>query len=330
MLGVLALAGCLAASLPGAPTGFVLAQESRRPEGKIVVPRGRELVVVLPATGAEERVATAAEGAVLLDAALAPDGGRAAYASLIPPSRGDLGGSDLYTLPARGGDAALIAGHDVPGATLTNPAFSADGSSILYTYTPYVLGASGPDALPRIERVAVAGGQASTLLREASSPAPSADGRRLAYLKSSNRGDALWLANADGTEGRELVPATRFLGIAYPRIAPDGRQIAIAATIDLPSSPAPTVPRSPFAWQPADRAASHGLPWDVWLVDVESGGLRRLTNMVEDDPSLAWSPDGRWIAVQGGYGLTLVDASSGRTERLSQAVAFGAIDWARD
>jgi Tol biopolymer transport system component len=147
------------------------------------------------------------------------------------------------------------------------------------------------------------------------------------YLRSTNRGDALWLANADGSDARELIPASRFLGMAYPRISPDGSQVALAATIDLPAPPGPAVPRSPFSWRPE---AGHGLPWDIWLVGLDGSNLRRLTYLVEDDPSLAWSPDGRWIAIQGGYGLTLVQPGGTGTERLSRKEAFGAIDWARE
>jgi Tol biopolymer transport system component len=72
------------------------------------------------------------------------------------------------------------------------------------------------------------------------------------------------------------------------------------------------------------------LPWDVWLIGADGSGLRRLTYLAEDDPSVAWSPDGRWLAIQGGSGLTLLDVSSGRTERLVRTPAFGAIDWGRE
>ena len=146
-------------------------------------------------------------------------------------------------------------GHDVPGAQLTTPVWSADGASILYTYTPYGVGLSGADAEPRIERIRLDGTGREVLIREATTPAPSADGRALAYLKSTRLGDALWLGDANGQNGRELVPTTRFLGLAYPRISPDGAQIAFAATVDLatPSSPpgpsgpsTPSLPRTPL------------------------------------------------------------------------------------
>ena len=321
---LLALLGGLALFGPAA------AQDCGRPSGRIVIPRGAGLWGVLPGTSAEQPITIGPDNTIVLDGALAPDGGRAAFARLALPSRADLGGSDLYLVPASGGEPTLLLAHDVPGATLSTPSWTPHGASILYTYTPYVLGVPGPEAQPRIERIGADGGASTIVVREATTPAPSADGRLLAYLRSTNRGDALWLADADGTGGRELVPATRFLGLAYPRISPDGSQIAVAATVDLPAPPGPTVPRNPFAWHPAAGIRAHGLPWDIWLLSIDGSNLRRLTYMVEDDPSLAWSPDGRWLAIQGGYGLTLVEPGGTRTERLSRQASFGAIDWARE
>jgi len=309
------------------------AQDAGRPAGRIVVPQGRVLQSVLAQSGVEQAIATGPDTSLVLDAALAPNGQQAVYARLDLPTRDNPGGSDLYVVPVTGGEPTLLLAHDSPGATLTLPIWAADGASVLYTYTPFNVGSTGPEAQPRIERVRREGGAPTVVVPEATSPAPSADGRLLAYLHSGTRGDALWVANADGTGGREVIPVTRFLGLAYPRIAPDGSQIAVAAVLDLPvaPTPGPGLPRSPFSWQPsATGSAAHGLPWDVWLVGVDGSNLRRLTRMNEDDPSLAWSPDGRWLALLGGSGLTLVDVASGRTERLLRDPAFGAIDWGRE
>ncbi len=314
--------------------GLAVAQDSASPTGRIVVPRGATLWSILPANGAEQALASGPNTTLILDAALSPDGSRAVFARLNLPSRSDPGGSDLYVVPTSGGDPTLLLAHDAPGATLTTPIWSRDGTSILYTYTPYVLGVPNAETLPRIERIAVSGGAPQVVVREATAAAPSPDGRLIVYLKSTDRGDALWLANADGSDAHEVLPASRFLGLAYPRISPDGSQIAVAATIDLPTPPGPgappgpAVPPGPFDWRPA--ASAHGLPWDIWLMSLDGSNLRRLTYLVEDDPSLAWSPDGQWIAIQGGYGLTLVEPGSSRTNRISRQEAFGAIDWARE
>jgi Tol biopolymer transport system component len=62
-------------------------------------------------------------------------------------------------------------------------------------------------------------------------------------------------------------------------------------------------------------------------VALDGSDLRRLTQWYEDDPSLAWSPDGRWLAAQGGSGLRLLDLASQQSSWLRREPAFGAIDW---
>jgi Tol biopolymer transport system component len=78
----------------------------------------------------------------------------------------------------------------------------------------------------------------------------------------------------------------------------------------------------------AGRPSAHGLPWDLWLIRRDGSGLRRLTRLAEDDASLAWSPDGAWLAFQGTGGLYLVHQESGRTVRLADKTEPVGIDWA--
>jgi Tol biopolymer transport system component len=310
--------------------GHVAAQEGGRPPGRILVPRDTALWLVQLASGAAQPLTADSGTSLVLDAALAPDGQQAVYSRLTYPSRENLGGADLYLVPTAGGDSRLLRAHDAPGVLLTTPTWSVDGQSVLYTYTPYgMMNPTDPASQLRIERVTLDGSVPTIVLPEATSPALSADGRLLTYLHSTRFGDALWLADGDGRNGREVLPDSRFLALAYPRLSPDGSRIAVAATVDLVTPPTPTLPRGSGRWRLASVAA-HGLPWDIWLVNTDGSGLRQLTHMLEDDPSVAWSPDGQWLAVQGGAGLTLVEVATGRTQRVARDAAFGAIDWGRE
>jgi Tol biopolymer transport system component len=78
----------------------------------------------------------------------------------------------------------------------------------------------------------------------------------------------------------------------------------------------------------AGRPSAHGLPWDLWVIQRDGSGLRRLTRLAEDDASLAWSPDGAWLAFQGTGGLYLVHQESGRMVRLADKTEPVGIDWA--
>jgi len=56
-------------------------------------------------------------------------------------------------------------------------------------------------------------------------------------------------------------------------------------------------------------------------------GLRRVVQLSGDDLSVAWSPDGQWLAVSGAYGLFLFGVADGSERDVSKDGSFGALDW---
>src|SRR5438105_5175672 len=113
------------------------------------------------------------------------------------------------------------------------------------------------------------------LLVEGLDAALSPDGRRMVFAHYDNRrpGLSLRLANVDSSNGRDLTPA--WLDASSPSWSPDGRQVAFTG----------------MRWGRWHGGSREFLGMDVWLVDVESGRLRRLRPGMR--PS--WSPDGRAI-----------------------------------
>jgi Tol biopolymer transport system component len=119
-----------------------------------------------------------------------------------------------------------------------------------------------------------------------------------------------------------LVPAGRFVAIAYPRFSPDGRQLAFAAITEL---------RSPFRGAPATALIGaplgHGFPYEIWLVGADGHELRDVPDAINDDPSVTWSPDGTQVLVYGGWGSLLIDVASGEQTALPFLAGYGSLAW---
>jgi Tol biopolymer transport system component len=229
----------------------------------------------------------------------------------------------------------------VPGALFDEATWTPAGDALVYAYTRHSLPASA-EYVSRIERVGADGQGREVLVDNAQAPGLAPDGRTLAFVRRDTAGDALLVL--DGAAVRTLVPAGRFASLAHPRFAPDGATIAFAASTtetagapaaaasvaaDAASGPPPLTLLARVAaslLRPA-TALAHGLPWDVWTVRPDGSDLRRLTELREDDPSLAWAPHGQWLALQGLGGLYLVDSGSRRVVRLADGADHGRIDW---
>jgi hypothetical protein len=81
-------------------------------------------------------------------------------------------------------------------------------------------------------------------------------------------------------------------------------------------------PRRGVAW-------AHGLPMDIWIVNADGSGLQQLTEIGEDDPIPAWSPDGRWIVFTAAGGLYLLDPGRKAVLRLHEDNGGGGFTWLR-
>jgi Tol biopolymer transport system component len=142
-------------------------------------------------------------------------------------------------------------------------------------------------------------------------------------VRSSSAGSALLVRGIDQGDERELLAAGAVIDVASPRFSPSGEVIAFAVA-------------TPFAGRGLSLlervfdvrvAEAHGLPWDVWLVSADGSNPHQLAPLGADDPSLAWSPDGRQLFAYGGTGSFLIDVASGETERLPYLVGYGAVAW---
>ena len=105
---------------------------------------------------------------------------------------------------------------------------------------------------------------------------------------------------ADGSGLREIARAPSDLGT--PSWSPDGRSIAFAS----------------------DAAG----PTDIWIVQRDGTGARRLTNAFGfSDSSPEWSPDGKRIAFQRSSRLMMVHSDGGEPQPVPAPQFLSIIAW---
>jgi len=199
-----------------------------------------------------------------------PSGGRIAFSGRLGVPNG---GSNIGTLPAAGGDVAVVTKDSFLN---WNPVWSPDGS-----YLYYVSDRGGSMNIWRIP-VDESSGRPRGEPESVTSPASfathlsiSGDGRRLAYsavLETQNI-EKLRLDPATGEVLGEPEPVTtgsRFW--ANPDPSPDGQWVVFYSQV-----------------------ASEG---DLYVAKSDgSGPLRQLTSDAAIDRVPRWSPDGSWIAM---------------------------------
>ncbi len=276
---------------------------------------------------------------------IAPDGGTIAFVAITPApvtATLPLPSSTLYVMNADGTNMRMI--WKPEQGLLGMPTWSGD-SQALYIAANGVKLPQNNAALPtssrelQIVKIDLATGTKQPLLNDALDPSISRDGAQLAYLKLSEDGYTMSLnvAAPDGGTSRELIGGKDFQGFYAPRFSPDGKQIIVAA-IGGPQTDAQGNPITASVPSPLDRllglfepptAEAHGLPWDLWVVNSDGTGLRRLTSFYEDLPMAAFAPDGKQVAVMGLGGIYLMDIDGSRLRRIDPAGDHGGLDWPR-
>ncbi|MGH2585198.1 MAG: TolB family protein, partial [Dehalococcoidia bacterium] len=222
--------------------------------------------------------------------------------------------------------------HQTPGESIEGLAWAPSGEAIyLSLLTPEVRDGRLTDTSLRLFRLDLASGALTPIVDDAAYPDVSPDNSRIAFVTfSSGSGPAgIWTAAPDGSDRRLIVPVPEtFAGVRWPRFSPDGARIAFGAveTAAANDMPLPCDQRTRLPWQPR-TAAAHGPPIDIWSVATTGGTSERFPDLREDDPYIAWSPDGSSLAVIGACGLYLLPAGGGASQRIAPGTARSQIDW---
>jgi len=224
---------------------------------------------------------------------LSPDGRSFVFVS-------NHGGTpDIYLRQVSGGEPVRLTND---AAEEARPAFAPDGDTIFYTRID--------EAGTGIWRTGVLGGQPRRVLDRAQTPAPSPDGKRLAYVTRGKDGFTLGVMALDGSGARSLVERLR-TGVFRPAWSPNSRWITYSD------------------W------ALFG-PTSVFVVDVATGQQRQVAQLpppaaANDGGQPAWLPDNRHLVIsysplarqQAPADLGILDTDDGSIVRLTTTVGDG-------
>lgn len=179
-------------------------------------------------------------------------------------------------------------------------------------------------------------------------PVWSPDGQRIAFVRGDDYGGDVYVMDADGANVQRVAPG---LTMSRPAWSPDGRRLAIdgwdgwwndwITVVSLDGATAPVTigdARDP-AWSSDGSRIAFYEDDDMHVSTVAADGSDRRTLTLWGGDNLAWSPDGKQIALAGISGIAVVntDGSGLRvlTSRLGgrpawspdgQAIAFDTFD----
>jgi Tol biopolymer transport system component len=223
-----------------------------------------------------------------------PDGKKIVFGS----SRNDADG-DIFVMGADGSNPTNL----TPGNSQLDSAseWSPDGARIYFyrdvdptggiNYHLAVMNADGSGQLD---------------LGAGTSPSPSPDGMRIAFERDVGAYSHVWVANADGSAAKDLMPSTN-LNSFDPEFSPDGTKILFVRDID----PAPL-----------------GFLYEVQVMNADGSGVTRVTT----SPANSDSYDPGWESVYtcGGRRATIIGTQASErilgTKRADVIVGLGGKD----
>lgn len=296
---------------------------------------GTRLLMVSPETpAAQTEIVNLAGKGQVSDPAWSPDGSHIAFSYLPPIKAGGSIGSDIYIARKDGSGTRALFTHDAEGGFARTPAWSPDGVFLYFSYTSTIRRSDQASAerLQQLLRLELTTGAITIISDNAHFPTVSPDGTQLVYLRyptDLSEPPALWIARADGTNARLLVPREQFKAIGAARFSPTGTYILFTAHGGDRSRPRLNVQllrRTSLPWTPS--VAAHGFPMDLWLIEVATGRLELLAAVGADDLYAVWSPDSNRLACLSGDGLFLIDLLTDTITSLPHSAdASSTLDW---
>ena len=183
--------------------------------------------------------------------------------------------------------------------SVSQPHLSADGSTLAFVKTTI-----DRSTMERKSHIVVSCSpfdELSALTEGPSDTAPVIDGGRVLFIRPDDRGNKqVWTMPPDGGEPRRVTDLAG--GVEEFALSPNGDRIAAVSSVDpdAPDDEDSSLPRVRVVRRVRYRHDYRGFTGDafrqMFLVDVESGSARQVTDGEGDNWSPVWSPDGRSLA----------------------------------
>jgi Tol biopolymer transport system component len=126
------------------------------------------------------------------------------------------------------------------------------------------------------------------------------------------------LASGKVTELTGFNLSLVYIGSFSP--SPDGRRIAFGGAYPGVVAPHSNAPRGMAA-----PLATHPVLQDVWVVDTDGNNLRSVADLAANQPSIAWSPDSRFIYAMTSIGFWRVDPLTATHRKIGPGLPTGRI-----
>lgn len=202
------------------------------------------------------------------DHGISPDGSR-----IVLSSHHEMQGSQIYMIPARGGDPVKVS----PMAPSWWHGWSPDGARLAY------VAARGGSRVIDVYTIAASGGGPEQRLTmgegHCDGPDYSADGSHIYYNCDRDGHAQIWVMRADGADQRKLFADDHVNWFPHP--SPDGAQVLY------------------LAYPPGTLGHPANLPVALCLMNPDGSNRRRVVECIGGQGSInvpCWSPDGRAFA----------------------------------
>lgn len=331
-------AGTVTISVTRAPDSVIAAQAAGLP-GKFVFARSNGALMLQDATGANLRALIPSNGETLAQfPAFSPDGTQVAY-SFNYFNKDGLVVQDIRIINVDGTNAHMVVGPDDPKVAFDFPAWNPNGKELYFTQS-YPIPPSSEHS--EIDRMSVNGGTITKVIEPGRLAAISPDGKKMAFrrLDLTTYGSSLWVSDIDGTDAKQLVSQNDFFDIFAARFFPDSSMLVFAGSGEpkrkLPGLIADAEPIDNSSCAVSllflcvvERASAHGLPADLYTVDLAATHFERLTHAGADSPYPAFSPDQKYIGFLSEIGIFAVDRQQKNLFQVTSSGGYGGFDWGK-